>query len=87
VHSTPGGGGTGTLQSGQSYFVDATGAEESLAQPGLSVAVNAKGEVCGVVKVGRSSLDAATLHEMLQVSQRLATQLHAAVDAHVAIDS
>jgi exosome complex RNA-binding protein Rrp42 (RNase PH superfamily) len=67
--------------------VDATGAEESLAQPGLAVAVNAKGEVCGVVKVGRSGLDAATLHEMLQVSQRLATQLHAAVDAHVAIDS
>ena len=74
----------GALQSGQSFFVDATSEEEALAQPGLAVAVNGRGEVCGVLKLGRTTMDAATLHEMLQVSQQLATQLHAAVDAHVA---
>ena len=80
VHSAAG----EALQSGQSFFVDATSEEEALAQPGLAVAVNGRGEVCGVLKVGRTTMDAATLHEMLQVSQQLATQLHAAVDAHVA---
>lgn len=64
--------------------MDATSEEEALAQPGLAVAVNGRGEVCGVLKLGRTTMDAATLHEMLQVSQQLATQLHAAVDAHVA---
>jgi exosome complex RNA-binding protein Rrp42 (RNase PH superfamily) len=67
--------------------MDASSVEESLEHPGLSVAVNRKGEVCGFLKTGVSGMDPSAQMQMIEVGQQQARKLHAAIDAAMPVAS
>ena len=78
-------------QCGQEYYTDASSLEEALEHPGLSVSVNRKGDVCGILKMGEVSsgvhkLDHSATRQMIEVAQQKARELHVALDAYIPSD-
>lgn len=51
----------------------------------LSVAVNAKGQLCGVTKRGSAGIDPSVISDMLSVARRIAKRLLAKVDAEISV--
>mmetsp|Transcript_28412 Transcript_28412/g.54149 ORF Transcript_28412/g.54149 Transcript_28412/m.54149 type:complete len:285 (-) Transcript_28412:769-1623(-) len=72
-------------QCGRHYYVDATSDEEALTHPGMSISVNSKGEVCGMLKTGAGGIDPSAIREIVEVAQRLGKEIHEAVDKNMVI--
>lgn len=70
-------------QCGKEYYVDATSSEEALMHPGMSVAVNSKGLVCGMLKTGVGGVAPSTLQQMIAHAQTLACTLHTQIDRQI----
>mmetsp|Transcript_34590 Transcript_34590/g.58096 ORF Transcript_34590/g.58096 Transcript_34590/m.58096 type:complete len:290 (+) Transcript_34590:171-1040(+) len=66
------------------YYADANAQEEALQHPGLSVAVNSNGTLCGLLKCGATGLDPSVTREMMEVAQKMALDLHKSLDRNAA---
>jgi exosome complex component RRP42 len=51
----------------------------------LSVAVNQRGQLCGVTKRGSSGIDPSVISDMLSVGRRIGKRLLAKVDAEIGL--
>ncbi|GAQ84934.1 3'-5'-exoribonuclease family protein [Klebsormidium nitens] len=70
---------------GRHYIADATGDEEAQMSSALSVAVNEKGQLCGVTKRGSAGIDPSVISDMLSVARRIGKRLLAKVDAEISL--
>lgn len=74
----------GVCQLGTACVLDPNAVEEACAGAEVEVAVDVHGAVCGVTKRGQVSVDTGMLLEMIDVAQRCAPKLHAAIDGFMA---
>lgn len=66
-------------QIGPHCVVDLTAEEELCSSASLQVAINSSGAVCGLTKRRQQGVDPSVLLEMVEVAQRAAARLHAAL--------
>eukprot|EP00249_Psilotum_nudum_P011230 c23039_g1_i1 orf=380-1252(-) len=68
---------------GRHYIVDATEEEESQMSSAVSIAVNSKGNVCGITKRGGAGIDPNVFLDMVSVARQVSQSLISTVDAEI----
>ncbi|CEO96085.1 Ribosomal RNA-processing protein 42 [Plasmodiophora brassicae] len=69
---------------GRCFIADATVQEELCMSAQVSVAVNANGDICGLVKMGSGSLTPAALSDAIVCAKEIGVQLISRIDAMIA---
>ncbi|XAR55267.1 hypothetical protein NMG60_11035296 [Bertholletia excelsa] len=68
---------------GKHYIVDATSEEESQMSSAVSVSVNRKGHICGLIKRGGTGLDPSVILDMISVAKHVSEQLFDKLDSEI----
>ncbi|KAL0013097.1 hypothetical protein SO802_000166 [Lithocarpus litseifolius] len=69
---------------GRHYIVDATSEEESQMSSAVSISVNRKGHICGLIKRGGAGLDPGIILDMMSVVKHVSEQLINKLDSEIA---
>nr|KJB74749.1 hypothetical protein B456_012G005700 [Gossypium raimondii] len=69
---------------GRHYIVDATSEEESQMSSAVSISVNRKGHICGLMKRGGVGLDPSIILDMISVAKHVSEQLINKLDSEIA---
>ncbi|KAJ4730213.1 exosome complex component RRP42 [Melia azedarach] len=69
---------------GKHYIVDATSEEESQMSSAVSISVNRRGHICGMIKRGGQGLDPSVILDMTSVANFVSRQLIEKLDSEIA---